>query len=83
MSDIHEVYSHPMALLQCKDFFSNYPKIKLVESDDTAKSAKEISDKKIKNRGAIASIEASDLYSLNVIKKSIQTRLTSNTDFKE
>ena len=81
MSDIHEVYSHPMALLQCKDFFSNYPKIKLVESDDTAKSAKEIFDKKIKNRGAIASIEASDLYSLNVIKKSIQTIKNNVTRF--
>ena len=81
MSDIHEVYSHPMALLQCKDFFSNYPKIKLVESDDTAKSAKEIFDKKIKNRGAIASIEASDLYSLNVIRKSIQTIKNNVTRF--
>ena len=39
LEDIHEVQSHPMALLQCKRFFRNYPQIKLVETDDTAAAA--------------------------------------------
>lgn len=81
IDDISEVYSHPMALLQCKNFFSNYPKIKLVESDDTAKSAKDIFTNKIKNRAAIASNEAADLYKLNIIKKSIQTIKNNITRF--
>ena len=42
IDDLLEVHSHPMALLQCKEFFSNHPNIKLVESDDTANAAKEI-----------------------------------------
>jgi len=33
--DIKEVHSHPMALLQCKDFFQNHPHIQLVADVDT------------------------------------------------
>jgi len=36
IEEIHEVHSHPMALLQCKEFFRDYPHIKLIESADTA-----------------------------------------------
>src|SRR5690554_2084490 len=42
IEDIHEVYSHPMALLQCKQFFKNYPHIKLIEDKDTAEVAQRI-----------------------------------------
>jgi prephenate dehydratase len=42
IEDIKEVHSHPMALLQCAVFFSNYPHIRLVESVDTAETAKRI-----------------------------------------
>ena len=42
IDDIKEVHSHPMALLQCRDFFKKHPKIKLVEDADTALSAKKI-----------------------------------------
>ena len=38
LEDIKEVYSHPMALLQCKAFFKKYPQIKLVEDKDTAEA---------------------------------------------
>ena len=44
---ISEVHSHPMALLQCKEFFKRYPHIKLVESKDTAESAKYIGKEKL------------------------------------
>ena len=40
MGDIQEVWSHPMALLQCKEFFKKYPHIKMVEDVDTAEVAK-------------------------------------------
>ena len=73
IEEIFEVHSHPMALLQCKDFFSRYPHIKLVESDDTADSAREIYDKTIYKRAAIASNVAADLYNLNILEESIQT----------
>ena len=42
IENIKEVHSHPMALLQCKNFFHAYPHIKLVESNDTAEEALKI-----------------------------------------
>ena len=47
ISDIAEVYSHPMALLQCKDFFKHYPHIKLIEDKDTAEVAQRIQEKQV------------------------------------
>ena len=81
MENIYEVHSHPMALLQCKDFFLRYPNIKLVESSDTANSAKEISDNKLLKTAAIASKKAALLYDLNIIEESIQTIKNNVTRF--
>jgi prephenate dehydratase len=81
ISDIQEVHSHPMALLQCKQFFQAHPHIKLVESSDTAAVAKEISDNKQLGKGAIASQHAADLYGLQVINESIQTIKNNVTRF--
>ena len=46
IEDLKEVYSHPMAIAQCKKFFHQYPHIHLVEAEDTALSAKWIQEKK-------------------------------------
>tara|TARA_B100000941_G_scaffold140101_1_gene99240 strand:- start:280 stop:1110 length:831 start_codon:yes stop_codon:yes gene_type:complete len=81
IDDIKEVHSHPMALLQCRNFFKKYPKIKLVENTDTALSAKEIYINNVKGRAAIASTLASDLYSLNILAKNIQTIKNNETRF--
>ncbi len=48
IKDIKEVYSHPMALLQCKAFFKQYPHIKLIEDKDTAEVAQRISQNQLK-----------------------------------
>jgi len=81
INDIKEVHSHPMALLQCKDFLKKYPHIKLVEDKDTAQVAKRISEHKLQCIAAIASDLAADLYSLKIIKKSIQTIRHNETRF--
>mgnify|MGYP001479017962 CR=1 FL=1 len=81
LNDIETVSSHPMALLQCKKFFKDFPKISLIEARDTAGEAKRISENKIKNVGAIASVEASKLYELNIIHKNIQTIEKNETRF--
>jgi prephenate dehydratase len=81
IKDIHEVHSHPMALLQCKEFFKKYPNIKLVEDKDTAQVAKRISENKLKNIAAIASDLAAEIYSLSIINKSIQTIKHNETRF--
>ena len=81
IDDIKEVHSHPMALLQCRDFFKKHPKIKLVEDTDTALSAKKIHMNNEKGIAAIASALASHLYSLDVLAENIQTIENNETRF--
>ena len=73
IDDIKEVHSHPMALLQCKEFFKKYPNIKLVEDKDTAQVAKRISENKLKN--------IAEIFSLTILSKSIQTIKNNETRF--
>lgn len=81
IDEIEEVHSHPMALAQCESFFKNYPHIKLIESEDTALSAKLIADGKLKGMGAIASSLASELYDLEIIERGIETNKHNYTRF--
>ncbi|MBS9462296.1 prephenate dehydratase [Flagellimonas sp. 389] len=79
--DVKEVHSHPMALLQCKEFFKKYPDIKLVEDVDTAETAKRIKENKLANIAAIAPRVAADLYGLDIIADEIQTIKNNATRF--
>lgn len=81
IEDITEVHSHPIALLQCADFFSQYPHIKLVESSDTAVTAKRIQEGSVKNIGALASPVAAKTYNLEIIAKSVHTVKSNKTRF--
>jgi len=81
IEDIKEVHSHPMALLQCKEFFKQYPTIKLVEDVDTAETAKRIQDNQLKGIGAIAPKVAANLYDLEIISDDIQTIKNNATRF--
>jgi prephenate dehydratase len=81
IEDIKEVHSHPMALLQCAVFFSNYPHIRLVESVDTAETAKRIREQSIKGLGAIASDTAAAMYDLAVLASGIHTIQSNYTRF--
>lgn len=81
LNDIKEVWSHPMALLQCRDFFRKHPNIKLIEATDTARAAMNISNKKLKGIAAVASKKASNIYNLSIIEDKIQTREHNYTRF--
>jgi prephenate dehydratase len=80
LKDIKEVHSHPMAILQCLDYLEQYD-WKLVESDDTALSAKMVHQHKCKHIAAIASKFAAQLYDLNVITPDIHTLKNNITRF--
>jgi len=80
LEDIKEVHSHTMALQQCYDFLDKY-KWKLVESEDTALSAKQVQQRKSKHIAAIASKLAAELYKLDVLAPSIQTMKNNYTRF--
>jgi len=81
IADIKEVYSHPMALLQCKEFFKLHPHIKLVEDKDTAEVAQRIQEKKLTGIGAIASVTAAEIFELDILARSIQTIKHNETRF--
>jgi prephenate dehydratase len=80
LEDIREVHSHTMALQQCYEFLDRY-KWKLVETDDTALSAKHIHQHKSKHVAAIASKLAAELYGLDVIAPNIHTLKNNYTRF--
>jgi len=80
LEDIREVHSHTMALQQCYEFLDKY-KWKLVETEDTALSAKHIHQHKSKHIAAIASKLAAELFSLDMIAPGIQTMKNNYTRF--
>jgi prephenate dehydratase len=80
LEDIHEVHSHPMAIQQCLKFLDNY-NWKIVETEDTALSAKNIHQHKSKHIAAIASVLAAELYELEVIVPDIHTVKNNYTRF--
>ncbi|MGJ8714823.1 MAG: prephenate dehydratase [Maribacter stanieri] len=81
IEDITEVSSHPMALLQCKEYFRQYPHVRLVEDVDTAETAKRIQEQKLKHVAAIAPNVAAELYGLDIVANDIQTIKNNATRF--
>lgn len=80
LEDIREVHSHTMALQQCYDFLDQH-KWKLVETEDTALSARHIHQHKSKYIAAIASKLAAELYDLEMIAPNIHTLKNNYTRF--
>lgn len=81
IDDITEVRSHPMAILQCRHFFRQHPHIKLVETEDTALSARHISENKEEGVAAIAAERAAELFQLEIIAPHIETVHNNYTRF--
>ena len=81
IEDIKEAYSHPIAILQCQMFFDKYPHIKVIDSIDTALSAKEIHDKQLMGIAAISSQLAANMYKLEVMYEGIETNKMNYTRF--
>ncbi len=80
LEDIREVHSHTMALQQCYGFLDKY-KWKLVETEDTALSAKHVHQHKSKHIAAIASKLAAELFDLEIIAPNIHTLKNNYTRF--
>jgi prephenate dehydratase len=80
LSDIREVHSHPMALQQCLEYLGKFD-WKLIETEDTALSAKHIHQHRSKHIAAIASNLASELFNLHVIAPNIHTMKNNYTRF--
>ena len=81
IEDIKEVRTHYMAINQTREFFKDYPWIRLVESEDTAKSAAEVAVQELKGVGAVASELAAELYDLEILAPGIETYKQNFTRF--
>ncbi|HOW09206.1 MAG TPA: prephenate dehydratase domain-containing protein [Bacteroidales bacterium] len=79
--DIRQIRSHPIALSQCMEFLNKYPEITLVETDDTAGSAKLIAEHRLRKIAAIASANAAEIYGLEIIAEGIETYPRNYTRF--
>lgn len=80
LEDIREVESHSMALLQCVDYLDEHP-WKLIESEDTALSAKRVAEKGLRHTAAIASELAAEMFGLKIIAPEINTIKSNYTRF--
>ena len=79
--DITEVNSHPIALMQCRDFLQQHPRIKVVEAEDTALSAEIIKRDDLKGRAAICSRVAAEHYGMKILQEGIETNKHNFTRF--
>ena len=78
--DIKEVHSHPIALLQCMEFLAAHA-WKLVETEDTALSAKHIHQRKSKHIAGVAGKLAAELFNLEIAHENIHTEKHNYTRF--
>ncbi len=81
ISGIREVRSHPMALLQCREFLKKQAHIKMVEDADTAETALRIHEDQLMGIAAIAPLKAAELYGLEILAADIQTITNNATRF--
>lgn len=78
---IHEVHSHPVALMQCRNFLAKHPGIKAVESEDTAGSADYINQHQCRGWAAICHADAAKMYGLRVLEDHIEDNKHNYTRF--
>jgi prephenate dehydratase len=81
IADLKEVRTHYMAINQTREFFKAWPQIRLVESEDTAKSAEQVAREGLAGVGAVASRLAAQLYGLEIIAPGIETYKQNFTRF--
>jgi len=81
LSDITEIRTHPIAIQQCMTFLNQHPGITLIETDDTAGSARQISEAKVKGVAAIAAAHAAEIYGLEILAPGIETYKQNYTRF--
>ncbi len=80
-ADIIEVNSHPIALMQCREFLQQHPTIKVVECEDTAQSAENIKLNNLKGHAAICSKTAAEYYGMKILKEGVETNKHNFTRF--
>jgi prephenate dehydratase len=81
LSEITEINSHPIALMQCAEYLDSLPGVKVVEKSDTAESARWIAEEKQYGHAAICGRPAAEIYGLEVLAEGIETNKRNFTRF--
>jgi prephenate dehydratase len=81
ITDIREIRSHPIALAQCMTFLNQFPGMTLIEAEDTAGSARQISENRLCGVAAIASAISAEIYGLDILAEGIETYKQNYTRF--
>ena len=81
LESIRRVFSHPQGLQQCSDFLESLPDVECIPMYDTAGSAAFLIENKIRDGAAIASLQASKDYGLEVLKKGVENNAQNFTRF--
>jgi prephenate dehydratase len=80
--DIKEIHSHPVALLQCRDYLQKFPpQFKVIEGKDTASEAKRIKDQNLTGVAAIAGKQVAEKFGLKILDSNIQDIKENHTRF--
>lgn len=82
LAEIREIYSHPVALDQCRDWLAaNVPQAEIIEHADTAGAVHDIAQQPSPFMAAIAGAEAARLYELPILAANIEDEATNLTRF--
>jgi prephenate dehydratase len=81
LRDIRRVYSHPVALAQCREFFRRLPKIEAVGFYDTAGSVKHVITERLTDAAAIAGRQAAHEYGGKILKSGLEDDKQNFTRF--
>ena len=81
IDDIERVFSHPVALAQCRRFLATHPKMKSLAFYDTAGSVKQLAELNDRHAAAIASEAAARYYGANILQADIEDNPENYTRF--
>lgn len=81
LEEVKRVYSHPIALDQCQEFFRLHPHIETISTYDTAGSVQMLVDEKMTEAAAIAGREAARHYNAKILAEGIEDDPANYTRF--
>ena len=81
IGEIDRVFSHPVALAQCRRFLASHPRMEAFAFYDTAGSVKQLVEQKDRHAGAIASAAAAEYYGAHVLEAGIEDNEENYTRF--
>ncbi|WP_330374270.1 prephenate dehydratase [Lachnoclostridium sp. An14] len=81
MEQIHTVFSHPQALMQCSEFLNSHGEWSQISVENTAVAAKKVLEENDPSQAAVASEAAARLYGLTVLREGINYNKDNVTRF--